>query len=288
MPSLKKLLDKYNFRPGKQLGQNFLNDPGISEMIVKLSGVSKADVVLEIGAGPGVLTVPFALKAKKVYAVEKDVRLAHILKAEIYIRGILNTEVIEKDFLQVNIEDLAKNYKDKIIAAGNLPYNISSQILIKLAMSRKSIRRAVVMLQKELAHRILEKPGSKEYGRISVVMQYFSDLKKLMEVGAEKFYPKPKVDSTVLLIDFKERPDSPADNLELFFKTVKAAFSHRRKTLKNALKGSELHLESDIADDLLKKADIDPGRRAESLEIDEFVRLSNIISFYALNASSFT
>lgn len=280
MSSVKTLLDTFNFRPNKSLGQNFLNDLSLAEMIVKFSEVSKSDDVLEIGAGPGVLTILYARKAKMVYAIEKDLRLAEILKSRILQNQLSNICVIEKDILRVNIDELVKCSEDKIIVAGNLPYNISSQILIKLAMSRKLIRRAVVMLQKELAQRILEKPGSREYGRISVIMQYCSDLKKIIEVKAENFYPKPKVDSMVLLINFKERPDFPANNEEFLLKVIKAAFGQRRKILKNALKGSELHLDSDMAVNLLKKAGINPDKRAESLHIDEFVRLSNVIENY--------
>jgi len=280
MTSPKTLLKAWNFRPNKLLGQNFLAAPSLAERIVKLSEVSPEDVVLEIGAGLGALTIPLARIAKTVFAVEKDHRLIALLKTEILLNRLSNVKVMEQDILNLNIDDLAPNRTDKLIVAGNLPYNISSQILIKLLFSRDKVSRAIVMLQKELALRIIEPPGSKKYGRISVMLQYGAELKKIMEVKADQFFPKPKVDSVMLSINFKPKPDLPADNEIFLFEVLKAAFGQRRKTLKNALKGSQLHLEPKEVLPILEKAGINPLSRAESLDVQEFVRLSNVIKAY--------
>ena len=275
MTSPVTLLKAWNLHAKKKFGQNFLKDPSTTEMIVDRSGLSKDDAVLEIGAGFGALTIPAARAAQKVYAVEKDRELIQILSAELLAQHIDNVTILEEDILKLDLLALADQEGCKLWVMGNLPYNISSQIIVKLIRFRHAVRRAVVMLQKELAQRISANPGGKDYGRLTAMTAYCADVHPIAQISASQFYPKPKVDSTVLTIDFLE-PRYPAVDERHLFKVIKAAFGQRRKTLRNALAGSELHLDS-AALGILNQAGIDPGRRAETLAIEEFVRLSNLM-----------
>ena len=166
---------------------------------------------------------------------------------------------------------------------GNLPYNISSQILVQLVKSRASVKRAILMFQKELAQRITSQPSSKDYGRLTVMLQYCAEVEKLLDVKAPHFFPKPKVDSEVLEIRFQETPKFLAHDEGLLFSVIKAAFGKRRKTLKNALAGSALDIDAGRALNILENAGVDPVRRAETLSVQEFVNLSNALSEYRQN-----
>lgn len=277
MTSPRILLAVHNIRPKKQLGQNFIIDPAFTKMIVNRSGISPEDVVLEIGAGLGALTIPLARKAKKVFAVERDRQIIDILKTEILASGLSNTVIIEKNILTVDIEVLAENIGRKIVVMGNLPYNISSQILVQLIKSRKMVSRAILMFQKEMAQRISAQPDCKDYGRLSVMLRYCSNIKKLADARASLFYPKPKVDSEILELRFKSKAVDPARDEAFFFRVIKAGFGNRRKTLKNALAASELDIDANTAMDILERSGIDPVRRAETLNTAEFVKLSNLL-----------
>lgn len=276
MTSPRILLAAYNLHPKKQFGQNFLSDPSFAKIITTLSGITSEDVVLEIGAGLGALTIPIAQTAKKVYAIEKDRLLIGLLKTEILANGLSNVELMEENILKFDINRLAENVGRKIIVIGNLPYNISSQILVKLIKSRAVAIRAVLMFQKELARRITAQPGCKDYGRLTVMLGYCAKIKKLADVKAHLFFPKPKVDSQLLEIRFLETIKYPANDEALLFRVIKGAFGQRRKTLKNALAGSELNIDAKTAQNILDKAGIDPSRRAETLTISQFVTLSNV------------
>jgi 16S rRNA (adenine1518-N6/adenine1519-N6)-dimethyltransferase len=277
MTSPRTLLSAWILSPKKQFGQNFLSDPKMAEMIVSRSGILKEDVVLEIGAGLGALTVPLALAAEKVYAVEKDINLLPLLRSELLAKNIDNVSIMNENILETDIESTAAKHGRKIVVIGNLPYNISSQVLVKLIIQRKCLSRAVLMFQKELSERICAKPGCKDYGRISVMLRYCADISKIADVKASLFFPKPKIDSQIIEIRFKERPDFPAVNEKFFFSVIKAAFGKRRKTLKNSLSGSELEMDAKTAVSALNLAGIDPVRRAETLTVEEFVKLSNAI-----------
>jgi 16S rRNA (adenine1518-N6/adenine1519-N6)-dimethyltransferase len=269
------LLAANNIRPKKKLGQNFLADPSTAKMIVNYSEILPDDVVIEIGAGLGALTIPAARRVQKVFAVEKDRQIIDILKIELLASNLSNVAIIEKNILMVDIKALVKNIDRKIVVMGNLPYNISSQILVQLVKTRNVISRAILMFQKEMAQRITAQPGCKDYGRLTVMLRYCSDIKKLADVKASLFFPKPKVDSEVLEIRFKERLEYSAKDEAFLFRVIKAAFGNRRKTLKNALAASALDIDANTAKNVLESSDIDPIRRAETLNIEEFVRLSN-------------
>ncbi|MDP3284162.1 MAG: 16S rRNA (adenine(1518)-N(6)/adenine(1519)-N(6))-dimethyltransferase RsmA [Desulfobacterales bacterium] len=277
MTSPRTLLSAWTLSPKKQFGQNFLSDPKTAEMIVSRSFISKEDILLEIGAGLGALTVPLALASEKVYAVEKDANLLPLLKNELNAKNIDNVIIVNENILETDIESIAAKHGRKIVVIGNLPYNISSQVLVKLINQRSCISRAVLMFQKELSERICAKPGCKDYGRISVMLRYCADIGKIADVKASLFFPKPKIDSQIIEIRFKESPDFPADDEKFFFRVIKAAFGKRRKTLKNSLSGSELEIDAKTAVSALNSAGIDPARRAETLTVEEFVRLSNAI-----------
>jgi len=275
MTSPKILLAAHNIHPKKQLGQNFIVNPSFTEMIVKRAGILPEDIILEIGAGLGALTIPLARRAKKVFAVEKDRQIIPILNTEILVSGLTNISIIEKDILSVEIKALEENMGGKIVVMGNLPYNISSQILVQLIQSREGISRAVLMFQKELAQRITAEAGCKDYGRLTVMLRYCSDIKKLADAKASLFFPKPKVDSQIIELKFKKEIDHKAADEPFLFKVIKAGFGNRRKTLKNALAASELNIDPNTAKGVLEKSGIDPIRRAETLTVEEFVKLSN-------------
>jgi 16S rRNA (adenine1518-N6/adenine1519-N6)-dimethyltransferase len=275
MTSPKILLSAHNIRPKKQFGQNFIADPAFAEMIVRRAGISSEDIILEIGAGVGALTVPLAQKAKQIFAVERDPRIIGILNTQILAGGFTNVSIIGKDILTMDIDALSKNAGENMVVMGNLPYNISSQILVRLIHARKRISRAVLMFQKELSQRLTAQVGCKDYGRLSVMLRYCSDIKKLIDVKASLFYPKPKIDSEILELKFKKELQDRATDELFFFKVIKAGFGNRRKTLKNALTASELNIDVATATRVLEESGIDPIRRAETLTVAEFVKLSN-------------
>ncbi len=277
MRSPRTILKSLNMHAKKQLGQNFLADPSTAEMIVNRSNISEGDVVMEIGPGLGALTIPLARRANKLYAVEKDRDMIPILKTELLMTGLENVELINEDILRVDIESVWEKNRLPMVVMGNLPYNISSQVMIKLISSRKRVRRAVFMLQKELAERLCAEPGKKDYGRLSAVLQYCAEIRSVAEVKAHLFHPRPKVDSEVIEISFFENPEFPARDEEFLFAVIKAAFSKRRKTLKNALTRSELAVETALCNLALENAGIEPARRAETLGIEEFVKLSHAL-----------
>lgn len=275
MTSPRILLAVHNIRPKKQLGQNFLSDPATAAMIVNRSGISREDIVLEIGAGLGALTIPVARVAQKVVAVDKDPKIIDILRTEIIANKLSNVVLMDRNILKVDIKALAEDFGGGIVVMGNLPYNISSQILVQLIKSRKAVSRAVLMFQKEMARRLTAQPGCKEYGRLTVMLQYCSHIKKVADVKASLFFPKPKIDSEVLELRFKKVLEYKADDETFLFRVVKAAFGNRRKTLKNSLYASELNIDANLAKHVLESSDIDPVRRAETLNTEEFVKLSN-------------
>lgn len=283
----------------KELGQNFLADPNAAKRIVNLARISSDDVVLEIGAGLGALTVHGAGKAKKLYAVEKDDRLIQHLNNELAAADVSNVELINQDIFKVDIQAIADGCfsdaegsfaeesvcgkgdvlnvspsSNKLIVLGNLPYNISSQVLFKLVENRKFISRAVLMFQKELAQRICAPPGGRDYGRLSAVMQYCARVTFLTDVGANLFFPKPDVESRVIEVDFFKDDLLSPENERFLFRVIKAAFSKRRKTLRNSLAGAELGISKEEVAKGLTMAGIDPVRRAETLNVDEFLKLS--------------
>jgi 16S rRNA (adenine1518-N6/adenine1519-N6)-dimethyltransferase len=273
MTSPKILLRAWNIRAQKKLGQHFLADPAIAEMIVSRANIASSDVVLEIGAGLGALTIPLARVAETVYAVEKDHQICDLLTTELRVNNISNVKIIPKNILQVDYQPIAEQYDRQVFVIGNLPYNISSQILVQLIHSRRFVSRAMLMFQKELAQRITARPGVKDYGRLTVMLRYCAEIKAITTIHASAFFPPPKVDSEILEIIFKTEYNYPAHDEAMLFRVIKAAFGNRRKTLKNALAASGLNIDSQTATRALRMAQINPSRRAETLSLSEFVSL---------------
>lgn len=269
------LLKNENIFAGKELGQNFIADPGSAMMIVEKSCLNPDDTILEIGPGLGALTVCCAAKVKRVIAVEKDSRLIPLLKNELARHDLHNVEIINEDILRVEIEKLAGT--KKLVIMGNLPYNISSQILLRLVSSRHCISKAFLMFQKEMAQRITALPGTKDYNRLAAVIQYCAKVRNIADLKPTCFFPKPEVDSRVIEIVFMENPLFSPEMETFHFDVIKAAFSKRRKTLKNSLFNTGLQLTKDQVSKALAGAMIDPGRRAETLTVPEFVQLSKAL-----------
>ncbi len=280
MTSPRALLTAWDVQARKQLGQNFLKDVNVARSIVGNADIAAADVVLEIGPGLGAITIPAAKYAGRVVAVDKDPRIIALLRTELMAAGIDNVEIQTADILTVDLAAISRAAGRPLVVLGNLPYNISSQVIVQLIHARRAVDRAVLMLQKEMVQRICAGPGSRDYGRLSVMLGYCAETRVLMQVKASQFFPAPKVDSTVIGIRFTGPPAGPADDESFLFRVVKTAFGKRRKTLRNALSQSDLGLMPATCEQLLEKAGVDPMRRAESLSVTEFVRLSNVIGVY--------
>jgi len=273
MKSTKAILKEYGYRPKKSLGQHFLIDENILQKIVRLAGVSKQDFVLEIGAGIGNLTNYLVKEAGKVIAVEKSKELAKILKKELFQE---NLEVIEEDILKIELkrfEELEK--KLKVVA--NLPYHISTPVIFKLLESKGIFSALYLMLQKEVAKRIVAKPKTKDYGILSIIARLHSEPSILFYIDRSAFLPKPKVDSALVRFLILESPRFQISDYNSFKKVVKAGFSKRRKTIKNALVQSIFEFDTKQVEKLLEQAGISPEARAEEIDLEGWVSLAERI-----------
>ncbi len=278
LPSVHSLLKKHGIQPKKRLGQHFLHARPVMEKIVAALAPTKKDAVIEIGPGLGVMTALAAAAADHVFAIEKDSAMIDVARAE--FGEIENVTWIEEDILEVPLCDLVKKLAlidpgERALLMGNLPYNISSPIFFCMLEHRKMLARAVVMVQREVAERICAKPGGKEYGILSVLMQAVAECKKLFDVTQKSFVPPPEVVSSVMKLEFKEGSCGIEDE-EWMRKVVKAAFGQRRKTIRNALLGARLPgVGAEKLDAALSTLAIDPRRRPETLAVAEFIELSN-------------
>lgn len=269
----------YKLRPNKRLGQHFLVDSQITKKIISLAGFKPSDHVLEIGPGLGALTLPLARSVDHIIAVEKDMSLISLLKEKLSRADITNVTLVNRDILKWDFNELKYTYSTKLLVIGNLPYNISSSCLEKLIENRNSIDRAVLMFQSEVARRLTASPGGKSYGAMTLLIKYHMHPTILLEVSREAFFPRPKVDSMILELDFKRPyPGRTVTNEDRFKKVVKGSFAHRRKTLMNSLKGFFPSLDREHLLKAMEKCHIEPGRRAETLDMDDFLCLSSAIS----------
>lgn len=246
--------------PKKSLGQNYLVDNNICKSIVDTFNIEKKDHIIEIGPGQGAITKHILEKAGNYTGIELDNNNFLLLQKYFPSAFFLNM-----DFMDFSIKDASSSGKVRFI--GNIPYNITTPIVFKLMDSRNSIADAQLMIQEEVALRIAANPNSKEYGIPSVLMQALSKPELKFKVSKNCFYPKPKVDSRIIYFDFGISRENEIKNIDFFRMFVKAAFSQRRKTMRNSLKLLDL--------DLRKASGFDFGRRAESLSVDEFIKLSN-------------
>jgi 16S rRNA (adenine1518-N6/adenine1519-N6)-dimethyltransferase len=263
------------FRPKKSLGQHFLRDPIVIDRILSSARLDPSGTVLEVGPGMGALTFPLASRVRHVIAVEKDGVLVEKLKAGLARERVENVTVIHEDILKL---DMAPLLPEKIEVIGNIPYNISSPLIERLIRNRDLVSRAILTLQRELAARLTALPGNKQYGALTVLIQYHARLSPLLEVPRQAFHPKPKVSSTVVQFDFSMPFPRRADSEDFFRKVVRAGFAHRRKTLFNSLRGTFPSWEVRGLMSALDRCAIDPQRRAETLGMDDFINLSQALA----------
>ncbi|MCK4385904.1 MAG: ribosomal RNA small subunit methyltransferase A [candidate division Zixibacteria bacterium] len=258
-------------RPKRSLSQNFLTNDRAARRIVESLNLKKDDTVLEIGAGKGALTRHLLDKAKKVYAVEVDKRLCSFLQQRFGDKENLKT--INKDILKTNFRDLiGPDNFCKVV--GNLPYQITSPIFSLLLENKEFIALCVLMVQKEVALRICAVPGNKDWSPLSIAVQFYSDVKILFHLKPASFFPPPQVESSVIKIVFLSEPKVYVPDEKLFFNVVRSAFGQRRKMLLNSL-AANLDLPKKEIEVILNKVDIDPQRRAETLSLNEFAKLSS-------------
>lgn len=256
-----------DLRPKKSLGQNFLRDPHYLKRIADAAEVGSNDLVLEIGPGMGHLTRLLVQRARRVLAIEVDERLIPHLHKEFEASG--NIEIAHADALAYPYHDLAGRWK----VVANLPYYISTPIIQRLIASREKFISFTLMLQREVAERIAAPPGGKEYGYLSVLVQYHTMPRIEFMVPPGAFTPRPKVDSAVITLTVRDRPSVLVKDESFFIRVIKAAFFQRRKTLRNSLK--QLGVPQATLDSTPASAGIDLGRRAETLSVEEFVRLAD-------------
>lgn len=270
-----QIVNKYNFKFSKSLGQNFLIDDQVLRDIVTGAEVNNDDFIIEIGPGVGTLTKELLQAAKKVCAIELDKDLIPILNEE--LKEFENFELVNKDALKVNFDEIIGEEKSVKLVA-NLPYYVTTPIIAKLLTEGYKFKSLTIMIQKEVAERIDAKPSTKEYGALSLLVQYHCDTELVRKVSPSSFIPRPKVDSSVIRLNKLDSPRVKVDDEKLFFKIIRASFNMRRKTLWNALKS--LGLSKDLLENALQECDIDPKRRGETLSIYEFANLSNCIHRY--------
>jgi 16S rRNA (adenine1518-N6/adenine1519-N6)-dimethyltransferase len=274
MVSIRQELKEYGLIPKKGLGQHFLIDRNILNKIIQTAQINEKDIVLEVGPGLGEMTVELAKKAKKVIAVEIDPKLLEVLKKK--VMDYPNVEVVKGDILKLNFDKLLHQEKGLVKVVANLPYQISTPLLFRFIESRQLFSTLTLMVQKEVAERMAAPSGRKEYGPLSIFVQMVSNLSILFFVKPTAFFPPPKVESAVIHMIWKEKTTVDVKDEEWFKKIVKGCFGYRRKTLINALKHSELSLSDDI-ELRIKEIDIDPRRRPETLSIQEFANLAEVL-----------
>ena len=269
---------KYGLRPSKSLGQNFIKDRHVLERIVEGAEIGPDDMVLEIGPGLGVLTAQLADAAACVTAVEIDGRLIPVLEETLADRDnvrIINGDILKTDIGQIIEESRAENlFSGKVHIVGNLPYYITTPIIMKLLEDDVPADSITVMMQKEVADRIRSAPGSRTYGAISAAVQYYCRVSKITDVPKEAFIPRPKVESTVLRLEPLKEDRIKAKDDKMYLRCVKAGFAQRRKTLLNSL-ASAGGMDKETVKKVLEAAEVDPGRRAETLTVEEFARIAD-------------
>ena len=264
----------------RALGQHFLRDAGIARRIVEIAGLTPADLCVEIGPGEGVLTFLLAERAGRLLALEVDEKLVEGLRSRLAALPHVEVRLADaRSFDYSTLTALRPSPEGRVVIVGNLPYSVSKPILERLVAARTAVSEMVLTLQKEVAERVAAGPGSKRYGALSVLTQLYCDVRLALAIPPGAFRPPPKVDSAVLHLRVLAGPRVPVGDEARFHRLVKAAFGQRRKTLANALAGG-LGVSVATARQWLAAAGIDPGRRAETLSLEEFSRLN---SFGPLN-----
>ena len=274
MVSIRNELKEHGLFPRKRLGQHFLVDRNILDKVIRTAEVAKEDIILEVGPGLGEMTFALALQAKKVIAVEIDSKLVAILEKK--MRGHPNVKVVKSDILKLDFDQFLKKEGYPIKVVANLPYQISTPLLFRFIESKDVFSTFTLMLQREVAERMVAPPGRKEYGPLSIFIQLFFDLSIRFFIKPSAFFPPPEVDSALVHMVWREEPLVETNDEEWFKRVVKACFGYRRKTLVNSLKHSGLVLPESV-ELKMKGIGIDPQRRPETLTIQEFAALANAL-----------
>ncbi|MDO4793023.1 MAG: 16S rRNA (adenine(1518)-N(6)/adenine(1519)-N(6))-dimethyltransferase RsmA [Filifactor alocis] len=275
---LKEITKRYDFHFTKSLGQNFLIDANILNKIILASDIGENDIVIEVGTGIGTLTKELAERAKKVYAIEIDKKLIPIVEET--TSECDNIVLINRDFLEVDLTDIVEERTSPVKVIANIPYYITTPIIMKCLESEIFVDTLVLMIQKEVAERLSASASTKQYGSLSVAVQYYADVEFVSKVSKSSFYPVPNVDSGIVKLRKKLDTGLSLKDRELFFQVTRGSFAKRRKTILNSLTGYTDFFTKDIVEKALKNSGIDPKRRGESLDIIEFAKLSN--SFFDL------
>ncbi len=271
--TIKEILSRHGFSFSKGLGQNFLINPSVCPRMAELSGAGEGVGVIEIGPGIGVLTQELCELADKVVAIEIDKRLLPVLDET--LAGYDNLKVINADVLELDLNRLiADEFADMdVVVCANLPYYITSPVIMKLLEDKLRVSSITVMVQKEAAQRICAEVGSRQGGAVTAAVNFYCKPGLLFNVSAGSFMPAPKVDSAVIRLDVYSEPPYKLDDDKKFFTVVKAAFAQRRKTVLNSI-SSSLGLEKQVVNELLLNSEVNPQARAEKLSMDDFVRIA--------------
>ena len=277
----KSIMKAYNIKANKSLGQNFLISTEVVEKIIESSELSKEDLVIEIGPGLGTLTKYLLEKAGKVICIELDTRMVKILNNRFATKE--NFEIINDDVLKVDLNKIIKENKRnqeiknvKIVA--NLPYYITTPIIMRLLEEKLDIQSITVMIQKEVADRLIEIPGGKNTGAITHTVYYYCQSEKIMEVPNNSFIPEPEVTSEVIKMNLRKVPAVKIENPKVMFMIIKSAFMQRRKTLLNALTNAQVFISKQEGIKILKKLNLDENVRAENLSIQDFANIAKCIT----------
>ncbi len=274
MGSIRQELAEQGLIPRKKWGQHFLADKNILKKVIKTAEIEKEDIVLEVGPGLGEMTQALAHEARKVIAVEIDGRLVEILKGK--LADTPNVEIIQRDILKFDVRKHLGSEKRPVKVVANLPYQISTPLLFHFIDSRDLYSVLILMLQREVAERMIAPPGKKTYGPLSVLVQSVADISICFIVKPSAFFPPPEVESAVIRLSWKEKPLIAPEQEEGFRSVVKGCLGYRRKTLANALKHSDLLLPENL-EKRLEEMGIDPRRRPETLSVQEFVNLASTL-----------
>lgn len=274
--TIKDILGRHGFTFSKSLGQNFLINPSVCPKMAEQSGAKKGVGVIEVGPGIGVLTCQLAERADKVVAIELDKRLLPVLDET--LAEYDNIKIINDDILKIDLKKLIETELSgmEVVVCANLPYYITSPVIMKLLEDKLPINALTVMVQKEAAQRICAEVGSRQSGAVTVAVNYYAKPQILFGVSAGSFMPAPKVDSAVIRLDILKEPCVQVEDEELFFKVVKAAFSQRRKTLPNSLSAG-LQISKLAVTNALKRANVPVNYRAEQLTMEQLAKISNAI-----------
>lgn len=276
----KFIMKKYNIRANKSLGQNFLISEQVVNEIVESSKIDKEDLVIEIGPGLGTLTKYLLEKAGKVIGIELDKKMVEILQDRFKLYN--NFELYQQDVLKIDLKHLIKKEKEntnikKVKIVANLPYYITTPIIMKLLEEKLDLESITVMIQKEVADRLIAIPGEKETGAITYAVYYYAIAEAILEVPKESFIPEPEVTSKVIKLNIRKEPPIEVQDKELMFKIIKSAFMQRRKTLINALNNAKIFQNKEEGNQILESLKLDKSVRAEKLTLENFADITNKI-----------